>query len=519
MAYFITSRQKVLTIVILLHTLAGGACAERPNIVLIYTDDQGYGDASCLNPESRFSTPNIDRLAREGLTFSDAHSSDTVCTPSRYGLLTGRYAWRTTLKRGVYGSEKECLIADRRMTISSLLGDHGYATAIVGKWHLGMDFPGERGNRDWSQPVTDMPLDKGFDYFYGIPASLNFGILAWFEGRHATVPPTLYTQKKPNAIAISDYRIRPPYESAVDDLGTTNQLGVVKGKLEVAEDFVDAECLTKFTDKAIAWIKSRAEAARAGQPLFLYLPYTSPHKPVIPIERFRGRSRAGAYGDFMIETDWHVGRILDLLDRENLTGDTIVVLTSDNGPENTWRERAKRFSHRSNHIFRDGKRSIYEGGHRVPLVLRWPNQVPAGSVCDHPVCQTDLLATFAEILGAELPHTAGEDSSSLYPLMKDPGALAIQHPPIIHHSNRGRYAIRAGDWKLVMQSKRVKHRELYDLRTDPGESNNVADQHPDLVSRLTKQISEIIRNGRSTPGPPQPNDTGWWDDLVWMKRF
>ena len=197
--------------------LASVACAaERPNVIVIYTDDQGYGDASCLNPKAKFKTPNLDRLAREGMIFTDGHCSDTVCTPSRYGLLTGRYSWRTILKRGVFGAEKECLIKDDRVTLASLFRDNGYHTAMVGKWHLGMDFPGTKGKRDWTQPVKDMPLDKGFDYFWGIPASMNYGVLAWFEGRYAKVPPTLYTSKKPSKIAIQDYRIaclltkRPP---------------------------------------------------------------------------------------------------------------------------------------------------------------------------------------------------------------------------------------------------------------------------------------------------------------------
>ncbi len=242
--------------------------ATRPNILLVYTDDQGYGDVSCLNPKAKFKTPAQDRLAREGMTFTDAHCSDTVCTPSRYGLLTGRYSWRTTLKRGVFGAEKTCLIADGRVTLASFLRDQGYRTAMVGKWHLGMDFPGTKGKRDWSQPVRDMPLDKGFDYFWGIPASMNYGVLAWFEGRHAKVPPTLWTKKKRNKIALSDYRIAPPYEK-------TQQPDL----MEVAPDFVDSECLTRFTDQAIKWIEGVAEEARQGKPFFLYLPYTSPTSP------------------------------------------------------------------------------------------------------------------------------------------------------------------------------------------------------------------------------------------------
>ena len=495
-------------------------CAESPvprppNIILIYTDDQGFGDVSCLNSEAKFQTPNIDRLAREGITFTDAHCSDTVCTPSRYGLLTGRYAWRTTLKRGVYGAEKQCLIADDRMTIASLLRDHGYATAMVGKWHLGMDFPGQRGDRDWTKPVRDMPLDKGFEYFFGIPASMNYGILAWFEGRHALTPPTQYTEKKPNQIALSDYRIRPPYEQQLADVGTTNVLGVVKGKLEVASDFVDAECLTRFTDKAIAWIEAQTDGDQS-KPFFLYLPYTSPHKPVIPVKRFRGQSGAGAYGDFMMETDWQVGRILDLLDRRNLTTNTIVIFTSDNGPENTWKARANKYSHQSNGIYREGKRSIYEGGHRVPMFVRWPATIAPSSIWPNPICQTDLLATCAEILGTTLPDNAGEDSVSLYRIFQAPD-VEFQRAPVIHHSSRGRFAIRRGPWKLVMESRRKKSRELYDLASDPTETTNVIDQHSDVESALANQISDIVSRGRTTAGNLQSNDTAWWEDLVWMK--
>ena len=499
--------------------LANQLChaADNPNVIVIYTDDQGYGDASCLNPESKFETPNLDRLAAEGMTFTDAHCSDTVCTPSRYGLLTGRYSWRTWLKGSVLGAEIKCLIPDERMTIASFLKSNGYRTAMVGKWHLGMDFPGDRQNRDWSQPVRDMPLDKGFDYFWGIPASLNYGLLAWFDGRYAKVPPTQYTQKKKNKIAISDYRIMPPYKTTLTKPGTTNELGVVKGQLEIAPDFVDSECLTRFTDKAIEWIEGRAEDARGGKPFFLYLPYTSPHKPVIPLDEFRGKSQAGAYGDFMMETDWHVGRILELLDREGLSQDTLIVFTSDNGPETTWKKRIELYGHHSNGIYRDGKRSIYEGGHRVPFFVRWPAKVKGGSVCDRPICQTDLLSTFAEMSGKSLPDTAGEDSASFYPmLIGEP--VETNRVPMIHHGVNGRFAIRDGKWKLVMEKGKHK-RELYDLESDPREKRNVIEKHPSVTNSLVDQISQIIRNGRSTAGEAQPNDTGWWDSLGWMEKW
>ena len=476
----------------------------QPNVIVIYTDDQGFGDASCLNSESKFQTPNIDRLAREGMTFTDGHCSDTVCTPSRYGLLTGRYSWRTELKKGVFGAERECLIEDGRMTLASLLRDNGYSTAMVGKWHLGMDFPGTNAkDRDWSQPVRDMPLDKGFDYFWGIPASMNYGVLAWFEGRHAAVPPTLFTRKKPNAIAISDYRIMPPYEDAA----------MKPNDLETAPDFVDSECLTRFTDKAIDWVQSKAQAARGGNPFFLYLPYTSPHKPVIPVDRFKGKSEAGAYGDFMLETDWHIGRLLQLLDDEHLAENTLVFFSSDNGPENTFSKRIELFEHHSSGVYRDGKRSIYEGGHRVPFIVRWPTRVKAGSRCDVPVCQTDLLATLAEINTTELPGNAGEDSTSFLSSL-----LGQTHhrPAVIHHASNGRFAVRDGRWKLVMQWRK-KSQELYDLEADPAEKNDVRSNHPDVAARLQQTITEIVRNGRSSPGVSQRNDAEWWSDLAWMK--
>lgn len=491
--------------------------ADKPNIIVIYTDDQGFGDASCLNPDSKFKTPNLDRLAQEGMTFTDAHSSDSICTPSRYGLLTGRYAWRTELKRSVFGAERECLISDDRMTLASLLKSNGYHTGMVGKWHLGMDFPGDRANRDWSKPVLDMPLDKGFDYFWGIPASLNYGVLAWFEGRYAKVPPTQYTQKKKNKIAISDYRIMPPYKTELTKPGTTDELGVVKGQLEIAPDFVDSECLTRFTDKAIEWIEGKADDARAGKPFFLYLPYTSPHKPVIPIDQFRGKSEAGAYGDFMMETDWHVGKILDLLEREGISDDTMIIFTSDNGPENTWKERIELHGHHSNGTYRDGKRSVYEGGHRVPFLVRWPARVQAGRQFDQPVCQTDLLATFAKMSEQTLPDSAGEDSVSFYSTLIG-GSAESNRAPMIHHSATGDFAIRAGKWKVVMETGKRK-RELYELESDPRERKNLIDEHSDVADQLVGTLTQVIRSGRSTPGKPQPNDTGWWKNLTWMEKW
>ena len=512
----------VLSLLVLAVSLHG--VASRPNIILVYVDDMGYGDASCLNPQSKFKTPNIDRLAKEGMTFTDGHCSDTVCTPSRYGLLTGRYSWRTTLKRGVMGAEGACLIADGRMTLASFLGDNDYTTAMVGKWHLGMDFPGTKGNRNWKHPVKDMPLDKGFDYFFGIAASMNYGVLAWFEGRHAKVPPTLFTSKKPSKIAIADYRIMPPYQKTPKEAPVPEESGgrkmSLKGKgLEVAPDFVDIECLDRFTTQSLKWLDGRAKAAREGKPFFLYLPYTSPHKPVIPMKKFRGQGEAGAYGEFMIETDWHLGRIMKWLDEEKLVDNTIIIFTSDNGPEKTWSKRIELYNHHSNDIYREGKRSIYEGGHRVPFIIRWPAKVKANAKWNQPVCQTDLLATFAEMLDKCLPDNAGEDSISFYPVLRGAGENSFaERAAMVHHGSQGRFAVRQGKWKLVMEDSRRAKRELYNLSSDPGETKNVIAENLAISRRLTAKLTSMIRNGRSSPGPAQKNDTPLWRDLVWMNK-
>lgn len=485
--------------------------AQRPNVIIIYTDDQGYGDASCLNPDAKFKTPNLDRLAAEGISFTNGHCSDTVCTPSRYGLLTGRYSWRTRLKTGVMVAEGKCLIEDGRMTIASLLRDHGYHTAMVGKWHLGMTFPGKAGDRDWSQGVQDMPLDKGFDYFFGIPASLNYGVLAWFEGRHAQVPPTLFTAKKPNERHM-DYRIMPPYQETPEQ--TKEVVGTIG--MEVAPDFIDNQCLTRFTDQAIDWMQGKREDALQGKPFFLYLPYTSPHYPVCPLPEFWGQGECGGYGEFMIETDHHVGRLMKFLADSGLDENTLVIVTSDNGPENSWQQRIQEFGHHSNGIYRGGKRDIYEGGHRVPFFVRWPAGIAQpGRNCDRLVGQTDVLATIAEIIGAELPANAGEDSQSFASVLQVPRAIH-ERLPLINHGMKGRFAITEGNWKLLLPHQRISA-ELYDLASDPGEEENVIDRHPEIAKRLQTSITEIVLNGRTTPGKPQANDTGYWDDLSWIE--
>jgi arylsulfatase A len=484
-----------------------------PNVIVIYTDDQGYGDASCLNPKAKFQTPNLDRLANEGIAFTNGHSPDTVCTPSRYGLLTGRYCWRTEKKTGVMGAEGTCLIADDRMTLASLLRDEGYDTAMVGKWHLGMDFPGDSyRDRDWSQPVQNMPLDKGFDYFFGIPASLNYGVLAWFDGRHAKVPPTVFTAKKPND-RHPDYRIMPPYQDSPEE---TQKVVGTKG-MEIAPDFIDNQCLTRFTDKAIEWMNEKAGGAKKGEPFFLYLPFTSPHYPVCPLPEFWGKGNAGGYGEFVIETDHHVGRILDFLEESGLDENTMIIFSSDNGPEKTWQQRIEEFDHDSSDIYKEGKRSIYEGGHRVPFFVRWPAGIKnPGRTFDGLVGQTDVMATLADVIDAELPPNAGEDSQSFAPVLFNAKA-DHERLPLINHASNGRFAVSAGTWKLILPHGKIAA-ELYDLSQDPGETTNVIADHPEIAQALEKKITNIVVKGRTTPGATQPNDTGHWKDLTWITQ-
>src|SRR6478672_7730920 len=494
--------------------------AERPNIVVIYADDQGYGDMSALNPKAKFQTPNLDRLAREGLLFTDGHCADTVCTPSRYALLTGRYSWRTSLKSGVLHAEGDCLIAKERPTVASLLREHGYRTAMFGKWHLNMKFPGSVGKRDWSQPIADGPTEHGFEEYFGIPASMNYGVLTFIENDRVTDPPSLWTHRK-QVPQQHTFRFIPPYDSQPQS----------DTDIEIAPSFRDDICLKVCTEKAVEFIARHAAEARAGKPSFVYLALNSPHLPHCAAPEFAGRSQVGAYGDFMLETDHRVGQVLAALDQHGLTRDTLVIQTSDNGPETGYRERMAEFQHSSNGELKGGKRDIYEGGHRVPLVMRWPAVIRAGRTCDEPVGQVDLLATCADLIGAKLLPTTGEDSFTLLPALRGEDYPRPLRGPLIHHSASGYFAIRDGHWKLnlfrgsggslaprLIQSKGNEPPfELYEMNQDWRETTNVHGQHPDVVERLKASATKIVLDGRSTPGIAQKNDgPPWWSELTWI---
>ena len=481
--------------------LSVAAVAGKPNIIVILADDLGYGDVAALNESSRIPTPNLDRLSRQGMTFTDAHTPSAVCTPTRYGLLTGRYCWRTRLKRGVLnGYAKPLMDADRK-TIASVLKPAGYATGIVGKWHLGLGFArshaGGGGNFDFAKPVTQAPNAYGFDFSYIIPASLDFPPYVYIADGILTAQPTEHQPAQPF----------PAY--------------LRKGPR--SPDLIMEDCLDHLTARAVAYIRDRASGKA---PFFLYFPLTAPHKPVLPHPRFRGRSGLGPYGDFVVQMDATLGQVLQAVDAADIAQDTVVIFTSDNGSfmhrldepgavdhlddEKVQAYRADR--HRANHIYRGTKADIWEAGHRVPFIVRWPAKVrPARSA--KTICITDILATCAGIAGVTLDPETGQDSFSFLPELT--GAGAEPRPPVIHHSAAGMFAIRSGKWKLVLgngSGGRAKPRgipfqkpwQLFDLQADPGEAHNVIDAHPDVASALATEL-ERIRNHSHQPVPEAAN--------------
>lgn len=485
----------------------------QPNIVYILCDDLGYGDVRCLNPEGKIPTPNLDRLAAQGMIFTDAHSSSAVCTPTRYGIMTGRYNWRSRLKSGVLGGLSPPLIEPGRLTVPALLKQNGYHTAAIGKWHLGMDWElktdakafddtiekGEDGWRvDFTKPIRHGPNHVGFDYYYGISASLDMVPYTFIDNDRVVTLPT--TDK---AFPMM--------------LGRTN--GYTR-KGPAAADFEAAEVQPVLTRKAVEYIEQRADVVKRGQPFFLYLPLAAPHTPIVPTAEWQGKSGLNPYADFVMQVDADVGKILAALEKGGFAGSTLVIFTSDNGcsPQADFRGlRAK--GHDPSRAFRGTKADAFEGGHRVPFIARWPGKIKAGSTSDQLICLNDLMATCAELLGAKLPENAGEDSISMLPALLGK-TDAPSRQTLVHHSINGSFAIRDKSWKLLLcpdsggwsapkpgsaEAKSLPAVQLFDLRQDLGETTNVQDAHPEVVTRLTKLLEQYVADGRSTPGPPQPN--------------
>jgi arylsulfatase A len=481
----------VLAMAPLAHRAAGDDSPRLPNIVFLMADDMGYGDPQCYNADSKIPTPQMDKLAAEGLRFTDAHSPSAVCTPTRYGLLTGRYAWRSRLKRGVLNGYSPALIEDGRATVATMLQSHGYHTACIGKWHLGF----QDQQVDYDRPLRPGPVTVGFDRFFGIPASLD-------------MPPYVYVD--------DDRPVEPPTEQvAASGHRRAGGGGFWRGGA-IAPGFQHVDVHGRITEQSVAYIEQRAREA-PDQPFFLYVPLASPHTPWLPTERFQGRTGVeppgGYYTDFVAEVDWTVGQIDDALERTGLTEKTLYIVTSDNGAH--WLSAdIDRHGHRANGPWRGQKADIHEGGHRVPYIARWPGRVPAGSTSDVLTDLTDLFATAAAIVGHELAEDEAEDSHNLLPALLGQALDAPIREAAVHHSLQGTFAIRQGDWKLIPDNlgsggftspARVDPAgddpggQLYNLADDPGEQRNVWNDHPEIVQRLTELLDRYRDTGRSRP--------------------
>jgi len=469
---------------LVLAALPSAAAAERPNIVLVLADDLGCGDVGAYNPASKIATPQLDRLASQSLRFTDMSTPSGVCSPTRYGLLTGRYAWRTALKQGVLVGWSASLIEPGRPTIASLLKKRGYATACMGKWHLGFqEGPAtDRKHRiDYTKPLRPGPLTAGFDSFFGIPASLDMEPYLYVQDERPLVLPT-------KTIAAS--------KSQREGGGGFWREG------PIAPGFRHEDVLGEVTKRAVAWIEAQAKAPER-KPFFLYLPLTAPHTPWLPTEPHRSKSGAGPYGDFVEQVDAAVGEVLSALERSGVADDTLVIFTSDNGGH--WLEDdIQRYGHRSNLDFRGQKADIWEGGHRVPFLLRWKGKVKPG-VTDQLACLIDVFATLAEIVDEPVPQGAAEDSQSFLPVVLGRPAAKPLRTSLVLHSGDGLFAVREGSWKLVeglgsggfTAPKTLQPEpggpkgQLYDLASDPSEAKNLYTEKLEIVARLAGLLDRI----------------------------
>lgn len=459
-------------------SLAKGASGDKPNVVFIMVDDMGYGDLGCYNAKSKIPTPNIDRLAGQGMRFTDAHAPAAVCVPTRYGLMTGSYPFRMT-RRG-----KKPLIAPERMTVGKLLQKNGYRTGMVGKWHLGVE--------NEKDPPADTalpggPVDRGFDSFFGIPASLDIPPYYYIRGDRAVAPPSL---------KIGDSNSE----------GWTRIQGAFWRAGGVAPGYKHIEVTPRFTQEAVSFLADQS----AEKPFFLYLAYPSPHTPWLPTKDFDGKSKAGMYGDFVAQVDASIGRFLQQLDQLKLSDNTLLFLTSDNGP--VWYETdTEKYGHSSTGAMRGMKGDAFEGGHRMPFIVRWPGRISAGSTTDQLACHTDLMATLAELLNSKLPREAGPDSFSMLSTLLNQKPTSIIRTTLVSQSSRGYQAIRGGRWKLIPQlgsggfSQPSKEKpqpggpkgQLYDLDEDPGETTNLYQKHPETVALLAELFDKYKADGRS----------------------
>jgi arylsulfatase A-like enzyme len=503
-------------LVVLLSALAGFSVAKversKPNIILILADDMGIDSVSAFNEKLGLRTPAIDRLAEEGMSFTDAHSTSAVCSPTRYGVLTGRYNWRSRLKRGIVGQWERPLIGDARLTLPEMLRMEGYATAMIGKWHLGWHWPKKGGGTtrklaeiDFTQPIKGGPNDHGFDYYFGDDVP-NWPPYAWRENDR--LQGEITAKMKGGAM-----------------------VGVSAGPAVENWDF--RAVLAEYGRRCAAHIRDQAGKK---EPFFLYFPMPSPHTPIAPHEEFRGRTGISEYADFLVQTDAVVGQLLKALDESEQTDETLLIFTCDNGtsPKAGFAQLDAAGVH-LNQNWRGWKADAYEGGHRVPFIVRWPGKVEGGSTSDQIISLTDIMATCAEVVAHKLPVNAAEDSVSLLPVLRGEGVAESLHEVVINHSISGHFAVRKGRWKLLLcrgsggwsapreseaAKKGLPHLQLYDLESDPGESRNLYEKHPEMVRELIDDLARAFREGRTTPGPRQLND-GWPNTIAGtlLKQF
>ena len=479
----------------------------KPNILFILADDLGYGDVGCYNPKrGKIPTPHIDKLAEQGMRFTDGHSSSGVCTPSRYTLLTGRYHWRTRLQRGIVGLWGAPLIAPDRLTVAGILKDAGYQTACVGKWHLGWDWPiaakdkglhrgaktaraTDKHRKAWretfTKPIKGGPIARGFDEYFGTD------VPNW--------PPFCFIQ--------NDRTIGIPSEFLPARLFQNHQASVQGPALD---GWKLEPILPALGAKASEFI---TRAAKKDKPFFLYMPLTSPHTPLSVNDEWKGKSGLGAYADFVMETDAVVDTVLKAIDASGVAENTLVVFTSDNGCAHyIGVGEMEKKGHFASGPLRGYKADVWEGGHRVPFIVRWPGKVAKGSTCNQLVHQADLMATCADIVGTKLANNEGEDSYSLLPLLK--GVEKPVRETAVSQSIRGMSAVRKGKWKMIFgkgsggwaKGSDEHPAQLYDLANDLGEKKNLYAEQPEKVEELTKLMQTLVDNGRSTPGAKQKND-------------
>ncbi len=467
---------------------------QNPNIIYILADDLGYGDVSALNSDSKIRTPAIDRLAEEGMVFTDAHSNSAVCSPTRYGILTGRYAWRSRLKNGVLWSYDKPLIDTGRLTVPKILKRQGYNTACIGKWHLGLDWTIDTaGTPDFSGPVKSGPNAIGFDYFFGITASLD-------------IPPYVYIE--------NDRVTKLPSDTIKANFGKEYWR-----KGPIAPDFKMEEVLPTLTEKAVDYILNQANKEN---PFFLYFALTAPHTPILPSKEFVGKSHTNEYGDFVLMVDDVVKQVENAVNLAGLAENTIIIFTSDNGcsPMADFRE-LDSLEHHPSYVFRGEKADIFEGGHRIPFIVKWPRKINPGSGYHNTICLTDLIATCAAITNDSLPDDAAEDSFNLLPVLLSETVEEPVREATVHHSINGSFSIRQGKWKLNFcpgsggwshptpkeaREQNLYPVQLYDVLADSAEVINLAERNPEIVKRLTNIMNKYVSDGRSTPGAKQTNE-------------